>query len=64
MAWRPPSPDLGPQAWEHLQQRRMGFSPTAGKQNGETFPPWDPPHPFFASCPLRPFLSQRDWLHF
>ena len=64
MAWRPPSPDLGPQAQGHLEQRMTGFSPSVGKKNGETRPPWDPPHPFFASYPLRPFLSQWDWLHF
>lgn len=39
MAWRPPSPDLGPQAQGHIEQRRTGFSPTVGKQNGETCPP-------------------------
>lgn len=63
MAWRPPSPDLGPQAQGHIE-RRTGLSPIVGKQNGETCPPWAPPHPFFASYPLRPSLSQRDWLHF
>lgn len=40
MAWRPPSPDLGPQAQGHLEQRRTGFSPTVGKQDRETYPPW------------------------
>lgn len=38
-AWRTPSPNLGPQAQGHIEQRRTGFSPTAGKQNGETYPP-------------------------
>lgn len=51
MAWRPPSPDLGPQAQGHLEQRRTGFSPTVGKQNRETYPPWDPPHPSLPPIP-------------
>lgn len=46
MAWRPPSPDLGPQAQGHIGHWRMGFFPTVGKQNGETCPPWAPPHSF------------------
>lgn len=51
MAWRPPSSDLGPQTQGHIGQRRMGFSPTMGSQNGEICPTWAPPHPFIASYP-------------
>lgn len=62
MAWRPPSPDLGPQAQGHIGHWRMGFFPTVGKQNGET-------------CPLGPLLTPSPptpetfplpvgWLHF
>lgn len=64
MAWRPPSPDLGPQAQGHIEQRRTGFSLTVGKQNGETCPPGPLLTPFASyPCP-RPSLSQWDWLHF
>lgn len=57
MAWRPPSPDLGPQAQGHIGHWRMGFFPTVGKQNGETCPPLGPSS-LLHLLPLRPSLSQ------
>lgn len=62
MAWRPPSPDLGPQAQGHIIKRSRGFSPVAGKQNGETCPP----EPFLTSLPPTPsdLPSPTGWLHF
>lgn len=45
MVWRPPSPDLGPQAQGHIEQRRMGFSPHSGEAERGDLPPQGPSSP-------------------
>lgn len=42
MAWRPPSPDLGPQAQGHIEHWRMGFFPHSGEAEWGDLPPLGP----------------------
>lgn len=57
MAWRPPSPDLGPQAQGHIGHWRMGFFPHSGEAEWGDLPPLGPSS-LLHLLPLRPSLSQ------